>query len=81
MDIINILLEASRESLNQLRPEVSNIHYGPIKGESGTILFDFRGATYEIPEPMDVCISGTNMDAERSYCLMAMLGGQANRVE
>ena len=58
--LIQELLQAGRDSLQQacktFANQISNIRYGPISGDKGTILFDFLGTTREIPEPPDVLL-------------------------
>jgi hypothetical protein len=42
------------KSINE--SEITNIRYGPIENNKGTILFDFRGNTITIKEPDDVIL-------------------------
>ena len=75
------MLTSATESLDTLRAGVKNVRYGPIIGNAGHIDFDFNGQTYRFVEPMDVVISGTNSEAERSYCLKMLLSDNADVVE
>ena len=50
--------------------EISNIRYGPIKDNHGSILFDFRGETCSIKEHKDICLvgfSGAALYIARNY--------------
>ena len=56
--LINAVKKSNREVVTAIASGITNIRYGDIKGDTGTILFNYRGATHSIPEPMDVLLVG-----------------------
>jgi hypothetical protein len=70
--LVTVLFDALRESLDQLRSQVSDVRYGP----SCLILFDFKGVTYAAPEPKDVMPVGYG-EASKSWALRQILDGTA----
>ena len=67
-DIVKEMFVAGVESCNELRQEITNIRYG----EPGTILFEFQGRAYSVPEPMDVMPVGDGQ-AHKSWALKQIL--------
>lgn len=83
--IVKGLFKAANESLVQLRMEIQNSRFGPIKkvynssifGDIiinfiGTILFEFRGKTYEALEPTEL-IFGVNPELDKRIALKSIL--------
>lgn len=70
--LVTALFEASQESLAQLRSEVSGMRYGKL----GTILFEFRGQTYSMPEHATLLI-GFSVDGDKKLAVRALLDRQA----
>jgi hypothetical protein len=72
------LMRSGPEAAKELRKQVSDVRYGP----PGTILFEFQGETYEVPEPDDVMPAqdnkGTNNEAARSWALKQVLSKKAS---
>lgn len=77
--IVPAMLKAVKESTTALRGEMSNVRYGPIEGNTGTFLFDFRGETYKAPDQGDYML-GSGAEADQSIALRAMLSGEATKV-
>ncbi len=76
-DIATQMTATMRESLGEMRDEVSDVRYG----KPGEILFEFKGKTYSAPEPTDVMpakdTKGTNEEASRSWALKQVLQRKA----
>ena len=74
-NFLGVFVDAYQESAKQLRSEIENIRYG----ELGTILFEFRGETYQIEEPKDFLIVGYG-DVSRAFCLKQILANKVTKL-
>uniref|UniRef100_A0A6M3KU97 Uncharacterized protein n=1 Tax=viral metagenome TaxID=1070528 RepID=A0A6M3KU97_9ZZZZ len=66
--LIDALFQTLHESIKNSREEVKNPRYG----QNGTILFEFRGKTFEAPEPQEI-LFGWDSQTDKSICLKAVL--------
>jgi len=87
--IVGEMTEAMSKSVKGLKDEISNVRYGPIEGEQGTILFDFRGDTYKAPEPTtdlggglsETKLIGHSEKTDQSIALDALLSKKAKPIK
>ena len=70
--LVDEVFLAIHESLRNSREEVKNARYG----QNDTIMFEFRGKTYQAPEPRDL-LFGFNSEADKSICLRTILNRTA----
>lgn len=71
---------AGPKATQALRARISNVRFGPIVGDKGTILFDFDGKPHSAPEPREAMI-GHGEEADRSIALRSLLDKTAMPTE
>jgi len=71
-----MIIQAMKESCKELRKEIDDVRFGSL----GIILFEFRGKTYQAPEPLDVLPVGGDEESSKNWALSQILDGKAKEV-
>lgn len=80
--LIAAAIEATRESLAQMRARVGDVKYGPIADGVETVLFTFDGKPMQgwmRGRNRDLCI-GFGTEQDRAICVRIILDGDAQPV-
>ena len=71
-----ILNTSSCYDIEELTNEIHNVRYG----KPGSILFEFRGKTYSVPEPIDIMPVGYG-DMSKAWALKQIFNDTATEVK
>ncbi len=77
--LVTAMLLALTESISELQSRVTDVRYGPIIGDAGTILFEVAGITYQAPEPTEAVI-GLSPERDQRLALRTLLDCKATAV-
>lgn len=76
--IVGDMFRAARDSMRELRAEISEVTPGPLIGGVEFVNFLFRGERYSLPlkDPDWVIIGDGNAESDRSIALRCLLASQ-----